>query len=122
MSPYVPKPGAVLTGEDCDAIVVAEDTDVVDALVDLLDGEFERTNPVLVEEARALKVEVWRSTTKAFREAEGLGEENGDWWCPDGDGRRSVRVVALTRSRYVLADMAELADAAPPDPPVEGIE
>ena len=101
------------------SIVVADGTEPIDALLDLMrtcyGGEFSRTNPVLVEEAKGLKVEVWRSCTKAYREAEGIDSDYQDYWSPDGDGRRSIHVLYLARSVWVLGEMAEEAEGGEPD-------
>lgn len=105
--------------EDTRAIVVAADADPLDALLALLEevtGErFERDNPFLVEEAKALRVEEWRSCTKQWRE-DNNADDNGldNYWSPDGDGKRWCYVVASDRSIWVTAELAEAAnDGAP---------
>lgn len=84
---------------DGEAIVVADGTDEIDGLIALVQavygGEWSRENPVLVEAAKDVKIETWRSCTKAWREAElgGMDETFPDWWAPHGDGRREVLVA-----------------------------
>jgi hypothetical protein len=111
----VPKFWSTLHDEDgSSAIVVPEGTDPLEALVELLNAEygrvFSRDNPVLVKEAAGLKIQRWFSCTKAWKEAESVGEEEEEWWAPNGDGKRSIFVVSSDRSTYVLGEIAEEAD------------
>lgn len=112
MSARVPVPGTVFRSDDGLSIVVEPDTDPVTGLIGLLvhdyGGEWSETNPVLVEAAASLKVEVWRSCTKAWREGEGVDDGyGGEWWAPHGDGARQVHVVWYPRSIWDLGERAE---------------
>lgn len=112
---HTPKSGDVLRSDDGETIVVVEGTDPLDALIDLLaysyGGDFERTNPVIVEAASRLKVEVWRSCTRDWCEAEGVDDEGTTgWWAPNGDGAREIHAVFYDGSVYDLGERAEEAE------------
>lgn len=101
---------------DGEAIVIPAGTEPIDALIALLDAVygggpdgFSRENPVIVEAAQQVKVETWRSCTKAWREAElgGVDETFTDWWAPHGDGKREVLVAWYPEHVYDLGDEAE---------------
>lgn len=112
-----PRLGTLLIDPDEDtvAITVAKDSDPLDALLALLEestGErFERDNSFLVGEAKALRVEEWRSCTKQWRE-DNNADDNGfeSYWAPDGDGRRWCYVVSSDRSPWVTAELAAAAE------------
>lgn len=94
------------------AIVVPKHVDVTEALIEAVQqvhGElFTADNPAIVEAAKDLKVECWHSCTKAWKEAECVDSDlDGDWWAPHGDGKRSIYVVAIEQSLYVIGDEAE---------------
>lgn len=100
--------------DDEDAISVPEGwTDVMGALLELLTSEtgavFDRDNPVLTEEAKSLHIETWSSCTKRWCEDNGIYPEDygaTNWWAPDGDGKRSVRVLHYPGSLWVLSERA----------------
>jgi hypothetical protein len=99
------------------AIVVPVHTPPIEALIELIHtycgNVYSADNPVLVAEAEGLKVEWWYSCTKAWREAEGAPDmDTWDWWAPHGDGKRSISVVSVDRSIYVLDEMAAEAEPA----------
>lgn len=109
--------GTVLRGDDSGvALVVNQPTDPLDALIEIVSaefgGEWSRENPVLIEASSQVKVQVWRSCTKAWREGEGVDDGyGGDWWAPHGDGARQVLVAWYPDSAYDLGERAETADS-----------
>ncbi len=112
----VPRQGDVLRSDDGSAIVVNADATQVDGLLDLIEAEyggdrFASTNPVIVAAATEVRIEVWRSCTKAWREAEGIDVDAG-WWSPEGDGRRSITVAYYDGNAYMLGEAAEQAEQA----------
>lgn len=99
------------------ALVVNEPTDPVDALVLLVQyaygGEWSRSNPVLVEAAQQVSVQVWHSCTKRWREDHMVDDEWGDsWWSPEGDGARQVLVAFYPDDLYDLGERARTAGAS----------
>ena len=105
----------MLRDEDGDnsIVVPAADTPVVEAVLEAVcqvhGDQFQPDNPVIIEAAKGLKVECWHSCTKAWKEAENVEDYDSynDWWAPHGDGKRSIYVVAIERSLYVIGDEAE---------------
>lgn len=89
--------GTILRGDDGPAVVLGPDHDALDGLAMLLEhdygGTWTRDDPALVEVASTLSVSVWRSCTKAWREANCWDEYADSWWAQDGDGAREIRVV-----------------------------
>lgn len=116
MTSRTPRPGAVLRGDDGEALVVTEGADPIGALIELVNESyggppFARDNPVIVEAAQGLKVEVWRSCTAAYCEAEGIDTDGYDgWWTPDGDGKRKIHVLNYEGDVYDLGERAEEAE------------
>lgn len=113
--------GASLRGDDDPgvALVINRDMDPIDALREILTseygGDWSRDNPVLVEASSQVKVQVWRSCTKAWREAEGVDDEwSSNWWAPHGDGKRQVLVAYYPGDPYDLGERAEAAESTPP--------
>lgn len=114
MGSRITKPWTVLRDGDgdCAIVVPGADTDPTEALIEAVQqvhGElFTADNPAIVEAAKDLKVECWHSCTKAWKEAENVDDfDTGDWWAPHGDGKRSIYVVAIDKSLYVIGDEAE---------------
>lgn len=101
---------SVLSSDDSDSIVVPQGTEVADAVVVLLSerygGRFSPGNPAIVAACEGVKVEVWRSCSRALMEAEGVGDGESDWWAPFGDGKRSIHVVDIGQSAYSLGEAA----------------
>ena len=112
MSNETPKPWTVLYGSDDDsnAIVVPEGTSTTHALCELVAAvhgvDTDEHNPVIAREAERLKVETWRSCTKAWREAEGIYEFDS-YWAPHGDGSRTIQVVHFDGDVYGIGDEIE---------------
>lgn len=112
MSNALAKPWTLLHSEDgCDSIVVPEGTTFAEGLCELLRAthgvDVEPTHPLIVETAAGLKVQTWHSTTRAWREGEGV---DGDWdtyWSADGDGKRTANVVYYPDDLYALGDEIE---------------
>ena len=104
--------GDILRGDDAGvALVVNEPTDPLDAIIDIVTaeygGDWTRDNPALIEASSQVKVQVWRSCTEAWREAEGVDDDVTDWWAPHGDGRRQVLVAWYDGDPYALGERAE---------------
>lgn len=105
--------GEILRGDDNGvALVVNKPTDPLDALIEIVSaefgGEWSRDNPALIEASSQVKVQVWRSCTKAWREGEGVWDEwSSDWWAPHGDGARQVLVAWYPDNAYDLGERAE---------------
>lgn len=103
--------GMILRGEDPGvALVVNEPIEPLDALVRIVQegygGDWSTENPVLVDAAREVKVEVWRSCTKAWREGENVDLYADSWWSPNGDGGRSLLVAWYPHDVYDLGERA----------------
>lgn len=116
MSNRKPALWSTMRSDDGTSIVVPEDADATDALLEMLvsecGGDFTRDNPVVQREAAGLKVELWRSCSKAYRENEaGIDPYCEDWWAPDGDGKRTIHVVYYDGAIWALHDEAEEAKA-----------
>lgn len=118
MSRYrTPTVGTVFHGDDGDAVVVEPGTTPLDGLLTLLEegyggDRFAADNPAVLEALPSVRVEVWRSCSKAWREGEGVGDEwTTDWWAPSGDGRRQVTVAWYDGSLYSLGEAAEGPEA-----------
>lgn len=122
MAARTPKPGDILVDVVWDeAVVVADGWSVLDALVEIVmqngcpgTAEELRTNPVLVKTAADYQIETWWYCTAAYRELWGIEERDvpgWGWWAHDGDGKRSIRVVALRMSGCDLAERCEDAAA-----------
>jgi hypothetical protein len=97
------------------AIVVPVNTKPIDALLELLNthcgNQYTAANPVLIAEAATMKGEFWRSYTKQWKEDNGAPDwDDGDWWAPDGDGKRRIYVFPIERSTDVLDEMAAEAE------------
>jgi hypothetical protein len=109
--------GQILRGDDAGcALVVNEPTDPLDGLCALVSevygGEWSRENPVLIEASSQVKVQVWRSCTKAWREGEGVYDDYvTDWWAPHGDGARQVLVAWYPDDAYSLGERAEASQS-----------
>ena len=107
--------GTILRDEDGDfySMVIAEDaTDVAEALVQLVADEFggepfPTDNEAIADALQYARIEWWHSCTKAWKEAEGVEWEGGDYWAPNGDGKRCIHVVSYEGSPYVLGEEAE---------------
>jgi hypothetical protein len=120
--PYVARmKGEVLRGDDPGAaLVVNEQVSPLDGLralvTEVYGGEWDRSNPVLAEASSQVKVQVWRSCTRAWRENEGVDDEwSNNWWAPHGDGARHVLVVYYPGDVYDLGKRAEAtAKGRPP--------
>lgn len=112
--------GTMLNCEDGEAIVVpGPDASVLEWLTEMVSegyggevAKWSADNPVLVAEAEKLKIETWRSCTKAWRESEGVDEDRDGWWAPDGDGKRAIYVLWWDGSIYDLGERAEAAEEA----------
>ena len=108
----VPKDWTVLRGEDGYAIVVPPGTSTTEALCELLMAEHgveaKPDHPAIAAACEGLRVEVWRSCTAAWAEAEGVDTEgyNG-WWAPDGDGKRWLHAFHFEGDLYGLGDLIE---------------
>ena len=129
MSNRIPKPGTVLLSDDgCALVVPHQDYNVLDALIEIVEdqhgGDVTLTNPYLTKLAAETKVQVWYSCSKAWQEAESVGDDYtdyaSDWWAPYGDGKRSVYVVSVDVSGYTLGELAE--EAEPDKEPKESDE
>jgi hypothetical protein len=105
--------GTTLVCEDGSAVIVNPGTTPLQGLLELLTEGYGRpfaeTNPVIVEAAKDLQVEVWHSCTKDWREANGV-EEFDSYWSPEGDGRRSITVAYFDGNIYALGDRADAAE------------
>lgn len=120
MSNRKPKMWSTLMSDEGTSIVVPEGTEPTEALLAMLwecGGDFTAENPVVKRVAADLKVEVWRSCSKAYIEAEVFDDcaEDSDWWAPGGDGKRSIHVVYYDGPIYALYDEAEAAREATAD-------
>lgn len=107
-----PEPGTVLHCDDGVAIVVIEGTSAADALIQMVrDGygglhDFSPTNPAIVEAVDRTRVEIWRSCTRKWQEAEMAETGYDDWWAPHGDGARQIWVAWYDGSAYSLGEAA----------------
>lgn len=108
----VPSDWTVLHGEDGYAIVVPPGTSPDEAFIELLAAHHgvgaAPDHPAVVAACEGLKVEVWRSCTAAWAEAEGVDIEgmNG-WWAPHGDGKRWIHVLCFEGDLYGIGDSIE---------------
>lgn len=106
------KPWSVLRSESDDGIgiVVPEGASTAEALAELVGMvhgvDVSSAHPLIVKEAAGLKVETWRSCTKAWREAEGVGDFE-EYWAPQGDGKRTANVVWYPDDVWALGDEVE---------------
>jgi hypothetical protein len=120
VSARIPQPGTVLRGGEGAAVVVPSGTSPLDGLNAILDAEyggepFAADNPAIVAALPKVRVETWRSCTKAWREGEGVDDDwCDDWWAPDGDGARQITVARYDGRPYALGDaaVAALGDAS----------
>lgn len=82
-------PGTPLTDEagSTFAVVVQRgwDTDKINAAANTVDG-------LTPEKRGPFELAIWRSCTKAWREANNITEFD-EYWAPDGDGRRTIDVA-----------------------------
>lgn len=108
-------------------LVVPEGTPVIEAVLTLVQetygGDlFSPDNPAIVQAAEGLRVERWHSCTKAFREAEciGDGDPDGEWWAPHGDGKRTIFVLPFEGDAYSLGEEAEALESTEPGTSPEG--
>lgn len=114
--PTTTKPWTVLHSEDGDESITVPgpDTDVVDALLTLIEetyggDRFAPDNPAILAAAEGVKVERWFSVTKQMRESEGIDDGFESYYTPNGDGRRSIWVVSIQTSGYWLGEKCEEA-------------
>jgi hypothetical protein len=107
----IPKPWSLLmTEDDSDVIVLPPDfTDKALALLALIEettgDRFSATNPVIKKAIDECQINTWYYCTKAFMEAD-TDLLSVDWYGPNGDGKRHIRVLWYPRSVWVLADEA----------------
>jgi hypothetical protein len=116
----------LLQCEDGHAVVVEHGTTPLDGLLTLLqDGyggeRFAPDNPAIVKALPSVKVSVWRSCTKAWKESNyGPDDPDDPWWSEDGDGRRQITVAWYPDDLYRLGERAEYwanaADASDQEP------
>ena len=92
------------------SIVVPEGTTPAEALAEMVNatfgGSFDQHQPLIVEKAADLRIEVWRSCTKAFKEAENI-DFDGDYWAPHGDGKRFIHVLYFDGDLWSLGEEME---------------
>lgn len=112
---------SVLRNEDGEAsLVVPEGTDVVEALLTLVEeeyggGPFARDNPAIVDALEAADISVWRRYSPERAVNEGICEDDQShgWWGPSGDLGDPITVLVYDGDPYSLGEEAEAAEAAP---------
>ena len=102
--------------EDGVGIVVPEGTEPMAALLAMLEAghgsgqdKYDLTHPALVEAASEVRISLWRSCTKPWREDRGVDDWDS-YWAEDGDGKRTLRVAYYDGSIYDLGDQITKED------------
>jgi hypothetical protein len=113
-SPYVKRlTGRVMVGQEGERIlVINREVDKAEGLRALLMAEYAETcesdHPDLLAALPKVDVGVWRSTTKAWREGEGVDEPDEAYYSPHGDGARQILAVCYRGDLGALAEKVGL--------------
>ena len=102
----------ILQCDEGSAVVVPPGTEPIDALIHLVKEEcggetWSRTNPTLVEAAENVRIQIWYSCTKAWKQNNWVDEPDDPYWAPDGDGKRTLLVAYYDGNTYALGDDAQ---------------